>query len=99
MPNFVELKISRTTDIQRLKEETGEDDILILRNATVVTFENGTEDDDVILEATVVLKGGVIQDVGSQESVIIPVSSQATTIDVQGGKDGPPSNFCVLNSL
>ncbi|KAH8835051.1 hypothetical protein DL96DRAFT_1572673 [Flagelloscypha sp. PMI_526] len=84
-PHYFELKIPRTTDIERLKQEAGDDHVLVLQNATVVTFDNGVEGDDIIEHATIVVRDGVIQTIAAGETAKdLRVTSQATVLDLEG---------------
>ncbi|KDQ62649.1 hypothetical protein JAAARDRAFT_171198 [Jaapia argillacea MUCL 33604] len=58
-------------------------DVLVLANATVLTMNSGNLEGDLLFNATLVTRGGVIEAVGHSRSLEVPKG--ASVIDIQGG--------------
>ncbi|KAF5373144.1 hypothetical protein D9758_001532 [Tetrapyrgos nigripes] len=58
-------------------------DVVVIWNATILTMEHGDEDRDLIKEGAMVVRAGVIAEVGRMEEVTVPVG--VTIIDAHGG--------------
>ena len=58
-------------------------DILAIVNATLATMETGKETEDIISGASLIVRGGVIQQVGKDDSMEVPRG--AKVINAQGG--------------
>ena len=59
-------------------------DTIIFSNATILTMASGKPEQDLISNGVVIVKNGVIREVGKTEE--IDITEGATLIDVQGGK-------------
>lgn len=87
---YQEIIVDHTTDISRLKKDAAstnshpEPDLLVLYNATLLTMETGELEKDLIREAVLVIRGGVITTAAVLSSVVIP--TEATVIDMHGGQ-------------
>lgn len=88
-----ELHVKRMTDIYRLKEDavkanqqsgiaTEHADVLIIANATLITMQNGNLESDLMLNGTVVIRGGVIESVTNDPTFSPPL---AAVINAEGG--------------
>ncbi|KAL1720580.1 hypothetical protein EV715DRAFT_271890 [Schizophyllum commune] len=92
------VSIQHSSDIARLRAEarqvaaakTGRDeaylnsDVLVIANATILTMASGTgHAEDIIYDGTMVLRGGIIEAVGSTKTVAVP--DGATVFNAQGG--------------
>ncbi|EEB86734.1 hypothetical protein MPER_16201, partial [Moniliophthora perniciosa FA553] len=85
-----EIYVSHSTDIARFKEETrGSHNTLAIINAKIMTMESGVEEHDMIQNGTLLVKDGLIGDVGGRSNVRIPAN--ATVIDAQGCKGFSPT--------
>ena len=90
---YKELVVTHSTDIARLKKEassltsssvaTTNSDVLVLMNATLLTMHNGNVDEDLIRDAVLSVRGGVIDHTGPLDGYIVP--DGATVINVAGG--------------
>ncbi|THV08005.1 hypothetical protein K435DRAFT_959464 [Dendrothele bispora CBS 962.96] len=86
-----EVFVDHSTDIARLRREarimnqsnTENADVVVIRNATILTMESGQRDLDLIEEGVMVVQAGVISQVGTVEEVSVPTG--ATVIDAHGG--------------
>ncbi|KAK0442843.1 hypothetical protein EV421DRAFT_2081966 [Armillaria borealis] len=85
---YQEIIVEHTTDISRLKKDAAsttshaEPDLLVLYNATLLTIETGELEKDLIREAILVIRGGVITTAAALSSVVIP--TEATVVDMHG---------------
>ncbi|KAK0210211.1 hypothetical protein DFS33DRAFT_1291450 [Desarmillaria ectypa] len=85
---YQEIVVEHTTDISRLKQDAAvnasypEPDLLVLYNATLLTMETGELEKDLIREAILVIRGGVITTAAALSSVVIP--TEAAVIDMHG---------------
>ncbi|KAF9010988.1 hypothetical protein BDZ89DRAFT_1167612 [Hymenopellis radicata] len=80
---YQEIIVEHSTDIARLKEDAAlTSDVVVLVNATLLTMETGDLDRDLISDAVMVIRGGVIDSVSAFGAVALPPG--ATVIDVQG---------------
>jgi len=90
---YKELVVTHSTDIARLKKEaaswapgavaTSNSDVLVLLNATLLTMHNGNEAEDLIRDAVLSVRGGVIEYTGPSDGYVVPEG--ATAINVAGG--------------
>lgn len=92
---YQEIVIEHSTDIARLKQDAAKAgldvanaDVLVIFNATLLTMATGNPLTDLIHDAVIIVKGGVLEKICSVESDCIPQG--VTIIDAQGGKPG----FC-----
>jgi imidazolonepropionase-like amidohydrolase len=58
-------------------------DVLAIVNTSILTMETGNFEDDLMLNAVVVTRGGLIESVGSKSNVQVPKG--ATIFDAEGG--------------
>ncbi|KAF9265808.1 hypothetical protein L218DRAFT_859632 [Marasmius fiardii PR-910] len=82
-----EVFVHHSTDIARLKEDvesqqTNDDGVFVVVNATLLTMDSGIESEDLVSEGILVLKSGLILDVGHSSKVQVP--DNATIIDAEG---------------
>ncbi|KAJ3981233.1 hypothetical protein F5890DRAFT_570495 [Lentinula detonsa] len=88
---YQEIVVEHPTDIARLKEQTQalsssvNSDILIVFNATLVTMETGSLDEDLLHDAVLVIRGGVIEAVFSATGNSFVAPEGATLINANGG--------------
>ncbi|KAF8881952.1 hypothetical protein CPB84DRAFT_1851423 [Gymnopilus junonius] len=80
--------IKHSTDIARLKKQAKSlaeeiSDVVVIYNATLLTMSTGHEDTDLIRDGVLVVRGGVIESVGSVGSLTVPPG--ATVISANGG--------------
>lgn len=87
----IELKVEYDAETLRLKgealaaePENNDADILVLRNATIVTMRHGDEKEDVVRSGAVMVRDGRILFAGSLDELIVPPG--AHIIDVNGGE-------------
>lgn len=81
---YQEIIVEHSTDIARLKKDTAlTSDIVVLVNATLLTMETGDLAKDLVSDAVMVIRGGVIDSISAFGTVALPPG--ATVIDVQGG--------------
>jgi len=89
-----EVFVEHSTDIARLKSEahafslvdkaTVHDvDSVVIWNATILRMETGHKEQDLIKDGVMVIKAGIISQVGGVEDVTVPAG--ATVIDAHGG--------------
>lgn len=87
--------VEHSTDIARLKKERADmvdakgkaitgSETIVIQNAIVLTMAPGSSGGDRIQNGVVVIKNGVIHEVGAAESVTIPLNSQI--VDAKGGE-------------
>ena len=92
--DVVEINVSYATDISRLGEEArlealkrGTDEldsaVFAITNATILTMETGHEHRDLMSEATLVIREGIIEHIGLAEQTVIPQG--ATVYNANGG--------------
>jgi hypothetical protein len=86
-----EVSVEHSTDIARLKSEVSthisfgdNTDVIVVWNATILTMEHGDKDMDLIKKGAMIVRGGVIAEVGKLDDMTIP--NGATIIDVHGGE-------------
>ncbi|KAK0458565.1 uncharacterized protein EV420DRAFT_1629551 [Desarmillaria tabescens] len=85
---YQEIVVEHSTDISRLKKEAArtasypDSDLLVLYNATLLTMETGELEKDLVREALLVIRGGVITTAAALNTVVIP--TEATVIDMHG---------------
>jgi imidazolonepropionase-like amidohydrolase len=87
--------VEHSTDISRLKQDATtaivsqgvhsilNADVLAITNATLLTYDTGNINTDLIHNGVLITRAGVIDSVGSFGEVIVP--DGATVIDAQGG--------------
>ena len=91
---FQEIDVEHSTDIARLKKDaaaahthenwqSGNADVVIIFNATLLTMETGNEQADLIPDGLLVIRGGIIDHVGPIGGFVMPMG--ATIIDAAGG--------------
>ncbi|KIK54484.1 hypothetical protein GYMLUDRAFT_177108 [Collybiopsis luxurians FD-317 M1] len=86
---YQEIVVEHSTDISRLKEQAqsqapGENsDVVVVYNATILTMETGDIDKDLLHEAVLVVRGGVIESVSSADGFVTPEG--ANMINARGG--------------
>ncbi|KZT44231.1 composite domain of metallo-dependent hydrolase [Sistotremastrum suecicum HHB10207 ss-3] len=92
-----EIKVEYETDVERLKHEARgasgcllgdkacleSSDVYVITNATLLTMDKGYLNGDYIVDGAVVIKGGVIDQVGPAVTIDIPKGS--TVVDAEGG--------------
>ncbi|EIW85515.1 hypothetical protein CONPUDRAFT_98596 [Coniophora puteana RWD-64-598 SS2] len=85
-----ELDVRFPTDIARLKRdaraaspENDDADVVVVRNATVLTMQHGARARDLVSGGVVVVRAGVIEAVGDAETTVVPPG--ATVIEADGG--------------
>lgn len=95
---YQEVFIKHATDIARLKHEAassknvrkeslnvqGDSDVFIVTNATLLTMAGGKAEDDLIRDAVLVTRGGVIEYAGPASGNYY-TPSNADTMNAQGG--------------
>lgn len=91
---YQEVVIEHATDIARLKHEAasfkesvdkqGDSDVFVVTNATLLTMATGNAEDDLIHDAVLVTRGGVIEYAGPA-SENYPIPAHANSINAQGG--------------
>ncbi|EKM83071.1 hypothetical protein AGABI1DRAFT_118462 [Agaricus bisporus var. burnettii JB137-S8] len=91
---YQEVFIEHATDIARLKHEAaslkesvdiqGDSDVFVVTNATLLTMATGNAEDDLIHDAVLVTRGGVIEYAGPA-SGNYPIPAHANSINAQGG--------------
>lgn len=80
---FQEIQVEYETDITRLKNDAQHSlGAWVLINATVLTMETGQLDTDLIRNAVLVVKDGVIHSISKHEDAVIPES--AMVVDGHG---------------
>jgi hypothetical protein len=94
---YQEVFIEHATDIARLKHEAASlkgvrkesldiqrvSDSFVITNATLLTMASGHVEDDLIRDAVLVTRGGVIDYAGPASGIILP--RDVDTINAQGG--------------
>lgn len=89
---YQEVIVEHSTDIARLKKQassltsSANSDVLVVYNATVVTMETGDIDKDLLQQAVLVIRGGVIESVSSGHEYMATAPDGATLINARGGK-------------
>ncbi|KAJ4475736.1 hypothetical protein J3R30DRAFT_3294599 [Lentinula aciculospora] len=89
--HFQEIVIEHSTDVARLKKQAQalsssvNSDILIVFNATLVTMETGNVDEDLLHDAVLVVRGGVIEAVFSATESQFVAPEGATLINAHRG--------------
>ncbi|KAH8830826.1 hypothetical protein DL96DRAFT_1594464 [Flagelloscypha sp. PMI_526] len=81
-----EIFVSHISDIARLKNEafeTWHTDTLVITNATILSMETGNLEKDLIRSGRLLIRNGIIEDIGSEASVNIPKGAEI--VDVEGG--------------
>ncbi|KAJ7593490.1 hypothetical protein C8J56DRAFT_931194 [Mycena floridula] len=82
--DYQEIVVEHSTDISRLKKDAEDSGgMMVIFNATVLTMETGDLNQDLIRDAVVVTRGGLIDSVGSLADIVIPEGVAA--IDAHGG--------------
>ncbi|KAJ7593461.1 hypothetical protein C8J56DRAFT_931144 [Mycena floridula] len=82
--DYQEIVVEHSTDISRLKKDAEDSGgMMVIFNATVLTMETGDLNKDLIRDAVVVTRGGLIDSVGSLADIVIPEGVAA--IDAHGG--------------
>lgn len=87
---YQEIVIEHSTDIARLKKQarsltsSANSDVLVVYNATIVTMETGNIDIDLLHEAVLVVRAGVVESVSSTHGFMVP--DGATMINARGGE-------------
>ncbi|KAK0458560.1 uncharacterized protein EV420DRAFT_364695 [Desarmillaria tabescens] len=75
---YQEIVVEHSTDISWLKKDVAstashpESDLLVLYNATLLTMETGEFEKDLVREALLVIRGGVITTAAALSTVVIP---------------------------
>jgi cytosine/adenosine deaminase-related metal-dependent hydrolase len=94
---FQEVIVSHSTDIARLKKDaasispsSADSDAFVVYNATLITMESGNINDDLIHDAVVVTRGGIIEFAGPSSDATIP--RNAASVNAHGGR-------CIFNFL
>jgi hypothetical protein len=85
----IEINATYVTDLARMKWESN-DTAVVIANATLITMEN-PHSSNLVANGTIILKDGVIVDVGEGYSVTVP--ERAYTINAEGGKKFIPFAF------
>lgn len=93
--------VEHSTDIARLKKQAKSlaeknSDVVVIHNATLLTMASGHEDIDLIQDGVLLVRGGVIESVGSVDSFSIPPG--ATVISANGGMFRGFTIYCSLFS-
>jgi hypothetical protein len=82
------------TAFNPLNVSTADADTLVISNATILTMDSGTAEGDLIPEGTMIVKGGIIQEVLDQhllgardvaERVKTYIKRGASVLDAEGG--------------
>ena len=92
--NVQEIDVRYATDISRLSEDAFDEarscglqrqnaNVYAITNATVLTMERGLLPHDLVNDATVIIRGGIIERVGPSSRIAIPAG--ATVMNAQGG--------------
>jgi hypothetical protein len=94
---FNKVVVEHETDIARLKKEATQEkllqgkpgrehsDAVLITNATILTMESGKLEHDIIRDAMLFVRGGVIQYVGRPHIDLIRPPFGVTVIDARGG--------------
>jgi hypothetical protein len=93
---YQEVIVTHSTDISRLKRDASASavandgtgafvnaDVLVIKNATLLTYNTGHLETDLISNGVLITKGGVFESVTSAQNAAIP--DGATVIDAHGG--------------
>lgn len=97
---YQEVIVEHSTDIARLKRDAAAvshehkewlhaqaSDVVVIYNATLLTMATGDPVRDVIPGGVLVVRGGVIDSVGTLDNTVIPVG--VTAINAHRGRQGP----------
>lgn len=92
--DIIDVKVSYPTDIARLSQEafaiaesqgtrSQNSNVYAVTNATVLTMEKGNPSSDLLNDAVLVVRGGIIESVGHSGEVVIPQG--ASVLNAGGG--------------
>lgn len=102
---YQEVYVDEPTDIKRLKgdisamnsRDSFNADFLVITNATILTMQTGSISSDLMTNAILVTRDGVIESVSDGQNAIVPVG--ATVIDAQGGMSMDWGCGIIINAL